>query len=474
MADGAGIAVDHDSLLGKSPLLLTSIALITLEWSKEYGDIVGLRIGPQSMVIVSSPELIRELFVNRGVVYSGRPVLYVTRDLIFPDQDHMFMMQNDEILRRTRTAFKRLTGPAGLKEALALQETTALKLISNLSDGIESPERCIRLWSFTTAMTAILGPVAEDKAAEVLEEWTHIQHRLIESVEATMSSAFELLPFLKYLPFIPGKENARQIGVSLRAVYTDLFDRLKHHLSQARLSVVDTKYWGLIGSILREQEMDQESSEKTKSHFTDSQLKTLAQFVQDAATDTTISTAMSCIMALTAYPHLLRKVQKEVDTLYGRQGVSSHTDIDRLPYVRACVFETLRWRPPTPVLLPHRLEQDDHIRGFHLPQGTMIIANAWAANHDPTHFEEPDVFNPERFVEFQAYPGLYPFGIGRRSCPGDQFALNNLIITISKLAFSFEFVFDGTAPEFDIEKEYGAGVIMSPKRFPVKFIRRES
>lgn len=323
----------------KGPCLRCCQLTISQEWSKEYGDIVGLRIGPQSMVIVSSPELIRELFVNRGVIYSGRPVLYVTRDLIFPDQDHMFMMQNDEMLRRTRTAFKRLTGPAGLKEALGLQETTALKLISNLSDGIESPERCIRLWSFTTAMTAILGPVAEDKASEVLDEWTHIQHRLIESVEATMSSAFELLPFLKYLPFMPGKENARQIGVSLRAVYTDLFDRLKYHLSQAQLSVVDTKYWGLIGSIIRDQEMDQESLEKTKSHFTDSQLKTMAQFVQDAATDTTISTAMSCIMALTANPHLLHKVQKEVDAVYGREGVTSHTDIDRLPYVRACVLE---------------------------------------------------------------------------------------------------------------------------------------
>ncbi|KAK2614225.1 hypothetical protein N8I77_001071 [Diaporthe amygdali] len=443
------------------------------EWSKQYGDIVGLRIGPQSMVIISSPELIREMFVNRGVIYSGRPVLYVSRDLIFPDQDHMFMMQNDEMLRRTRTALKRLTGPAGLKEALPLQEATAAKLISDLSDGNEPPERCIRLWSFTIAMTAILGPVAEDRASEVLDEWTHIQHRLIESVEATMSSAFELLPFLKYLPFIPWKENAKQIGISLRAVYTDLFGRLKFHLSQAQSSVVDIKYWGLIGSILRDQEREKENVEKTNSHFTDSQLKTLAQFVQDAATDTTLSTAMTCIMALTANPHLLQKVQKEVDAVCGRGSVPSYTNIDKLPYVRACVLETLRWRPPAPVLLPHRLEQDDHIRGFYLPKGTMIIANGWAANHDPGHFERPEVFNPDRFVDAQGYPGLYPFGLGRRSCPGDNFALNTLIIMISKLVSSFDLAFDGPAPDLSIENGYGAGVIMSPKSFPVKFIRRK-
>lgn len=291
------------------------------------------------MVIVSSPELIREMFVNRGVIYSGRPVLYVSRDLIFPNQDHMFMMNNDEMLRRNRTAFKRLMGPAGLKEALTFQEAITSKLVSELSNGEESPERCVRLWMFRTAMTAILGPVADDKASEVLVEWTHIQHRLVEAVEATMSSLFELLPFLKYVPFMPGKENARQIGISLRTLYTDLFDRLKFYLSQPEDSVVDIKYWGLIGNILRDQKRERKDVEKSNSHFTDSQLKTMAQFVQDAATDTTLSTTMTCIMALTANPHLLRKVQEEVDTVCGRGNLISHINIDRLPYVRACVLE---------------------------------------------------------------------------------------------------------------------------------------
>lgn len=102
----------------------------------------------------------------------------------------------------------------------------------------------------------------------------------------------------------------------------------------------------------------------------------------------------------------------------------------------------------------------------------MIMANAWAANHDPAHFDKPEIFNPDRFVGVEGYPGLYPFGIGRRSCPGDNFALNTLIIMLSKLAFSFDFAFDGQAPDFSIEKGYNAGVVLSPKTFPVKFMRR--
>lgn len=102
----------------------------------------------------------------------------------------------------------------------------------------------------------------------------------------------------------------------------------------------------------------------------------------------------------------------------------------------------------------------------------MIIANAWAANHDPAYFEEPEVFNPDRFVGAQGHPGLYPFGIGRRSCPGDVFALNTLTIMLAKLASSFDFAFDGPAPDLSVETGYDAGVIMSPKTFPVKFTQR--
>lgn len=251
----------------------------------------------------------------------------------------MFMMQNDDMLRRTRTAFRRLMGPAGLKEAISFQETLTSELISDLSSSKESPERCVRLYMFRVAMTAIMGPVADERASEVLEEWTHIQHRLVEAIEATMSSLFELLPFLKYVPFIPGKRNAREIGVYLLNLYTELFGRLNFHLSQAKASGSDVKHWGLIGNIIRDQEREKDDMEKRESHFTDSQLKTMAQFVQDAATDTTLSTAMTCILALTANQSLLRKVQEEVDTVCGMDNLSCHVEIDKLPYVKACVLE---------------------------------------------------------------------------------------------------------------------------------------
>lgn len=511
------MATEADTLLGRSPLIVASIFLIAAvpivswllqcnqrpktfppgpptipilgnlhqmptrttyvkfaEWSKQYGDIIGVKTGPQNIVVISSPELIREMFVNRGGIYSGRPVLYVSRELLFPNQDHIFLMQNDDMLRRTRTAFRRLMGPAGLKEALSFQETLTSELITDLSSGKESPERCVRLHMFRTAMTAIMGPVADDKASEVLDEWTHMQHGLIDAIEATMSSLFDLVPFLKYLPFIPGKQNAREIGIYLLNLYTDLFDRLDFHLSQAKESGSDVKYWGLIGNILRDQEREKDDMEKSKSHFTDSQLKTMGQSVQDAATDTTLSTAMTCILALTADQKLLQKVQEEVDTVCGRDSVLSHLDIDKLPYVKACVLEALRWRPAAPILLPHRLEKDDQIRCYHIPRDTIIMANAWAANHDPTYFDKPEVFNPGRFMGFKTYPGVYPFGIGRRSCPGDQFALNTLIMLLSKLAASFDFAFDGPAPDLSVENGYDAGVIMSPKRFPVRFIQRKS
>lgn len=302
------------------------------------------------MIILNSLEHMQTLFVNRGSSYSGRPISYVVKNFVFPGQEHPLLMQNDATLRRMRTAIKYVTGPAGLKEALPMQDEVSEALISNLRDGKLPAKKCIELWSFEIAMTAVMGPVAAEEArVELLDRWTTLQHGLLEIVESALSSAYDMIPLLRVIPLVPVKAKARAVGTGLDNMYKDLFASLKQYMARTDKSGKHTEYWGLSGTIMRMQRQGGEGAvsdaEKTELLYSEDQLRSIAQSTLDAASDTTTSTALSCILALAANPELLRRAQEEVDRECGTKNTPRYTDVGRLPYLKACVLE-VGFKPP--------------------------------------------------------------------------------------------------------------------------------
>jgi len=49
------------------------------------------------------------------------------------------------------------------------------------------------------------------------------------------------------------------------------------------------------------------------------------------------------------YPDVMRKAQVELDAVVGRDRLPTFEDKDNLPYIRAILKETLRWRPVGPL-----------------------------------------------------------------------------------------------------------------------------
>lgn len=64
---GAWPIVGHLPLLGKLPH-------ITMEnWAKHYGEIILLRLGSFPTVVVSSPEMAREVLLTQDKIWASRP-----------------------------------------------------------------------------------------------------------------------------------------------------------------------------------------------------------------------------------------------------------------------------------------------------------------------------------------------------------------------------------------------------------------
>jgi len=67
----------------------------------------------------------------------------------------------------------------------------------------------------------------------------------------------------------------------------------------------------------------------------------------EAGSETTSSALNSCIRYLAAYPEAQAKAYEEVRRVIGENRVPNFDDEENLPYIRACVKETLRIRPVT-------------------------------------------------------------------------------------------------------------------------------
>jgi len=173
----------------------------------------------------------------------------------------------------------------------------------------------------------------------------------------------------------------------------------------------------------------------------------VTQALFGAGSDTTAATLNTFMLAITAFPEALKAAQEELDTVVGPDRLPSFEDEDQLPYIRAMVKETLRWRPVA-VLggTPHGNIADDYYNGYLIPKGTTVLGNLWAINHSPVYYPDPHTFEPRRFLQDPQFADAKPFpadkaspsfGWGRRICPGEHLATNSVFSVISRVCWAF-------------------------------------
>ena len=131
------------------------------------------------------------------------------------------------------------------------------------------------------------------------------------------------------------------------------------------------------------------------------------------------------------------------DTLYDiRREISEHGS-DYLSYFRddsilmATIKESMRLYPPAWVLDRVGL-RDDVIDNCRIPRDTIIMLFVYGLHHHPTHWQDPETFDPRRFVDNPRPPAYFPFGAGPRQCIGNHFALLELVVSLFQLLTHYD------------------------------------
>jgi cytochrome P450 len=98
------------------------------------------------------------------------------------------------------------------------------------------------------------------------------------------------------------------------------------------------------------------------------------------------------------------------------------------------------------VAVPHCALEDVKIGGFTIPKGANIMPSLYHVLRDPSHFKDPDVFNPERFInsegEFINNERVIAFGVGKRSCLGQSLAEKEFFIFFTGILQQFKLLKD--------------------------------
>jgi coumaroylquinate(coumaroylshikimate) 3'-monooxygenase len=229
--------------------------------------------------------------------------------------------------------------------------------------------------------------------------------------------------------------------------------------------------------IMEEHTAARQRTGNTKQHFVDALLTLQKQYelsddtvigllwdMITAGMDTTTISVEWAMAELVKNPRVQQKAQEELDKVIGTERIMSESDINKLPYLQCVVKEALRLHPPTPLMLPHKASSNVKIAGYDIPKGSIVQVNVWAIARDPTVWNTPLEFRPERFfeedVDMKGHDfRLLPFGAGRRVCPGAQLGIYLVTSMLGHLLHHFNWSPPpGVRPE-DIDMEESPGMV---------------
>ncbi len=172
---------------------------------------------------------------------------------------------------------------------------------------------------------------------------------------------------------------------------------------------------------------------------------------------------------LSTRPACLERIREEFDAVLGNAPLT-FSDVPRLEYTTQVIQESMRLYPPF-WIVDREAVADDRVGDTVIPRGSTVIVYVYGAHHASGHWQDPESFDPGRFVkgsEKLRTPFTYlPFGGGPRGCIGNHYAMLQMLMILSGVLRNYDFAL---TPGQRIEAQ--PMVILRPKHgIRMSFIR---
>ncbi|THH20317.1 hypothetical protein EW146_g1032 [Bondarzewia mesenterica] len=391
-------------------------------WSQQYGDIVYTHMFGKGVIFLNTIDVVNDLLDKRAALYSDKPRLVMVNELCGAGNMVVFTSYGDKARRQRRLMSHTLSVFHVPRQHQSI-ETEARNMIGRFLEGGD-PFAHLRRYAVGVILRIVYGIEIRDddgsmKFLELEEYTTDLLANDITSGGGVW--AVDMMPWLRYIPsWFPGAGFKRKADLWRKS-----FDELRE-LPWATLKANMCPDFQKSGEAVPSfcSELLTQSG-RTLTLRDEADIKDTANSMYSASMDTTVVIISHFLLQMMDHPEIQEKAQAELDQVLGGR-LPTLEDRERLPYCTALFDECIRWAVPVPLSLPHCLLEDDEYRGMLLPKGSIVFANIWNIVRDENIYPDPEVFDPERFIEKgdathstkQADPRQFIFGFGRRRCPG--------------------------------------------------------
>ena len=158
-----------------------------------------------------------------------------------------------------------------------------------------------------------------------------------------------------------------------------------------------------------------------------------------AGHETTALALVHALYLLSKHPEIEARFHAELTEVLGDRPATA-ADVKALEYTGRIIKETMRLYPPVWVV-GRQVVNEIELGGHRVPRGAQILASQWVVHRDPRWYDDPEAFDPDRWLPERAgkLPRMayFPFGAGPRICIGNHFATMEAVLLLATMGQRF-------------------------------------
>ncbi|TGJ81251.1 hypothetical protein E0Z10_g7517 [Xylaria hypoxylon] len=433
---------------------ITSNAAIQYDtWGKQYGDVYQVQLGSTTVVIVNSPTAAKTVFLSNSQALSSRPVASTTAGLTIGASPY-----DDSLKRKKKGIAAALNRPSVQTYVPYFDRETRAFIEDLMAYGKAGtvtidPLPMIQRLSLSLVMTINWGvriPSIDDR---LFKEIVAVEEEL-NRTRSTVGNAQDHIPILRLNPFNATSVKARAMR-----------ERRDGYLAQLSSDLAKKMHEGtnnpcLQASVIKFKEVE----------LSETELTAISLSVLGGGFETVSNTMQWSIAFLAQHRDIQDKAYEEICKFQGSdEPLCDASDDQKCGYILGLAKEALRYFSVIPLALPRETIKDIEYEGVRIPSGSTVYMNAWACNHNPELFPDPDRFEPERWFTTPDAP-VFAFGLGYRMCAGHLLAMRELYLIFMRLLGSFRI---DTSEKIDCDPskdmKIPTDLIMAPRPYRVSF-----